>query len=255
MLTLRALPAFIDNYIWTLATPQGYGLVVDPGDAQPVIRAVAEGLQPVAILLTHHHADHIGGVDELLSRYDIPCYAPHDERIPQATHRVGEGDFLEIAALGITFNVIALPGHTRSHIAFYGQNYLFCGDTLFSLGCGRLFEGTPAQMLSSLDLLSTLPDATWVCCGHEYTINNGRFAQLVEPGNLARDQRLDEALSLRACGLPSVPSTLANERACNPFLRIDQPSIRQQLQARASTPLDRIQAFSAMREWKNGFHT
>lgn len=255
MLTLHPLPVFADNYIWTLATAQGDAVVVDPGDAQPVLRAATKGLRPVAILLTHHHPDHIGGVAELLNHYDIPCYAPHDERIPKASHRLDAGDDLEIAALNIAFKVIALPGHTRTHIAFHGQDYLFCGDTLFSLGCGRLFEGTPAQMLDSLDRLATLPDATQVCCGHEYTVNNGRFAQVAEPNNPARDQRLQDAVNLRAQGLPSVPSTMASERACNPFLRIDQPGIRQLLQARASSaPLDRVQAFAMLREWKDGFH-
>src|SRR4249919_3238884 len=169
MLRLHPLPAFQDNYIWTLSTPDGRALIVDPGDAAPVLAAADDGMQPVAILLTHHHPDHAGGVAELRRRFDIPCFAPHDERIADASHRVGDGDRVVIAALDLMFDVIALPGHTLSHIAFHGHGYLFCGDTLFSLGCGRMFEGSPRQMLASLDRLAALPDDTLVCCGHEYT--------------------------------------------------------------------------------------
>ena len=183
MLSLKALPAFTDNYIWTLADRSGRAGLVDPGEAAPVLEAVDNGLEPVAILLTHHHPDHVGGVAELLSRFDIPCYAPSDERIPWATHRVGDGDEVEIKPLALSLRVMAIPGHTLSHVAFHGSGYLFSGDTLFSLGCGRLFEGTPAQMLASLERLAALPGETLVCCGHEYTQSNGKFSQAVEPSN------------------------------------------------------------------------
>ena len=253
MLRLHPLPAFQDNYIWTLSTADGRALVVDPGDAAPVLAAADEGLRPVAILLTHHHPDHAGGVAELRQRFDIPCYAPHDDRITAASDRVGEGDRVTISALDLAFNVIELPGHTLSHIAFHGHGYVFCGDTLFSLGCGRMFEGTPKQMLSSLDRLAALSDDTKVCCGHEYTLSNGRFSQVAEPDNPDRDQRLQEATRLRAEGLPSVPSTMASERACNPFLRVDAPGIRQSLQAQGADIGDRESSFAALRAWKDGF--
>ena len=253
MLRLHPLPAFEDNYIWTLAAPDGRALIVDPGDASPVLAAAAEGLRPVAILLTHHHPDHAGGVAELRRRFDIPCFAPHDARVPDQCDRVGDGDRVAITALGLEFDVIALPGHTLSHIAFHGHGYLFCGDTLFSLGCGRMFEGTARQMLGSLDRLAALPDDILVCCGHEYTLSNGRFSQVAEPDNPRRDLRLQEATRLRASGLPSVPSTMASERACNPFLRVDQPGILRTLQAQGLATEDREQSFAALRAWKDGF--
>jgi hydroxyacylglutathione hydrolase len=253
MLSLRPLPAFSDNYIWTLSDVDGRSVLVDPGEAGPVLQAAAEGIVPVAILLTHHHHDHIGGVAELLTHFDIPCYAPVDERIVEATHRVGEGDRVHIAALSLDFDVLAIPGHTLSHIAYHGGGVLFCGDTLFSLGCGRLFEGTPGQMLDSLDRLAKLPDDTQVCCGHEYTQNNGRFALVAEPINPTRDARLAEVAELRLRGLPSVPSSLSSERSCNPFLRIDQPAIRQVLRSKGAEGGDRVQAFAALRSWKDGF--
>jgi len=253
MLSLQALPAFDDNYIWSLSDDNGKAVLVDPGQAGPVLKAVADGLNPIAILLTHHHNDHVGGVGELLDRFDIPCYAPVDERIRRATHRVGEGDRIRVEALDLEFAVLAVPGHTLSHIAYHGGGCLFCGDTLFSLGCGRLFEGTPGQMLASLDRLAALPGETLVCCGHEYTQSNGRFALAAEPANELRDLRLAEVASLRAQGLPSVPSKLANERDCNPFLRVDQPAIRRLLGSRGLAADDRAQAFAALRSWKDGF--
>jgi hydroxyacylglutathione hydrolase len=253
MLLLRPLPAFTDNYIWTLSGNGGKTVVVDPGEAGPVLAAAAEGFVPVAILLTHHHPDHIGGTAELLRHFDVPCYAPVDDRIVEATHRVGDGDRVRIGELSAEFEVLAIPGHTLSHIAYHGEGILFCGDTLFSLGCGRLFEGTPGQMLSSLDRLAALPDHTLVACGHEYTLSNGRFSQLAELVNPARDARLAEVAELRREGLPSLPISLQSERACNPFLRIDQPAIRQVLQSRGWQGNDRVQAFAALRSWKDGF--
>lgn len=253
MLRLHPLPAFQDNYIWTLSTPDGRALIVDPGDAAPVLAAVENGMRPAAIMLTHHHPDHAGGVGELRRRFDIPCFAPHDDRITDASDRVGDGDRVLIPALDLSFDVIALPGHTLSHIAFHGHGYLFCGDTLFSLGCGRMFEGTARQMLASLDRLAALPDDVLVCCGHEYTVSNGRFSQVAEPDNADRDSRLQQAIRLRADGLPSVPSTMASERACNPFLRVDQPGILQSLQAQALDSADREHRFAALRAWKDGF--
>lgn len=254
MLHLRPLPALVDNYIWTLADAAGQALIVDPGEAAPVLAAVDAGLHPVAILITHHHPDHIGGVARLLEAFDIPCYAPQDERIPQANQRVADGDRVQVGALGLEFEVLAVPGHTRSHVAYHGGGIVFCGDTLFSLGCGRLFEGSPAQMLNSLDRLAALPAQTQVCCTHEYTESNGRFARIAEPENPVRDLRLEEVARQRASGRASLPSSIASERDCNPFLRVGQAGIRRALkQWRGIETDDRLQTFAALREWKDGF--
>ena len=250
---LRPLPAFTDNYIWTLSDDAGRALIVDPGEAAPVLDAARAGLQPVAILLTHHHPDHIGGVEELLRTWpDLPVIAPEDARIRHATRRVREGD--QVAIGGWRFEVMEIPGHTLSHIAFHGEGLVFCGDTLFSLGCGRLFEGTPAQMLASLNRLAALPPETRVCCGHEYTLHNARFAAVVEPGNRALQRRSEEVRNMRDRGLPTLPSTLAGECDANPFLRIDAPEVRQSLRSRLGRePVDSVEAFAELRRWKDGF--
>ncbi|MGY1459171.1 hydroxyacylglutathione hydrolase [Luteimonas sp. A534] len=253
--TLLALPAFADNYIWVLPPGDGRGaIVVDPGDAAPVLAAAdAGGWRPHAVLLTHHHDDHIGGVAALRTRWpDLVVVAPGDERIPLASRRVGDGDRFEVA--GHAFEVLAVPGHTVSHIAFHGHGLLFCGDTLFSLGCGRLFEGTPAQMLASLDRLAALPGDTLVCCGHEYTQSNAAFARAVDPDNPALARRSEEVAALRDDSLPTLPVTLDLERACNPFLRVDAPAIRVAVAAWSGDDgLSRVGTFAALRRWKNGF--
>lgn len=254
MPTLHALPAFEDNYIWVLAGGDGCALIVDPGDARPVLAAQRQGLRPAAILLTHHHPDHIGGAAELVERLGIPCIGPEDERIPMATGHVADGDRIRIDALGLQFDVLSVPGHTRTHVAYHGHVHLFCGDTLFSLGCGRLFEGSPPQMLDSLDKLSNLPEDTLVCCAHEYTLSNARFALAVDPRNSALLARIDEARAQRAAGHPTLPTTLGNELRCNPFLRCDSPDIRQSVAEHARhMPRDRVETFSLLRRWKDGF--
>jgi hydroxyacylglutathione hydrolase len=250
---LLPLPAFADNYVWTMTDAAGRGIVVDPGQAEPVLQAAAGGLQPTAILLTHHHPDHIGGTAALLQRWpDLPVFAPEDDRIDLPCRRVGDSDEVRVGEW--RFQVLAVPGHTRSHVAFFGHGVLFCGDTLFSLGCGRLFEGTPAQMVASLDALAALPVGTRVCCGHEYTLSNAAFALAVEPGNAALRTRSEDAGRLRALGRPTLPSGLGDELAANPFLRIDQPAVIAALTAHLGhTPPDRVAAFAALRAWKDGF--
>jgi hydroxyacylglutathione hydrolase len=259
---LQALPAFEDNYIWVLADGDRRALIVDPGDAGPVLAAADRGLIPAGVLLTHHHHDHIGGTARLLERWpELPVVAPHDDRIAMATRRVGDGDRVDLE--GWHFQVIAVPGHTLTHIAFYaatppgtdgGAGLLFCGDTLFSLGCGRMFEGSAPQMAASLALLAALPGDTRVCCGHEYTLANAAFARVVDPDNPALRRRTEEAKAMRESGSPTLPSTIASEVACNPFLRCGQTAVQAAVSARLGRPpADAVETFAELRRWKDGF--
>lgn len=250
------ISAFKDNYIWTLHKQQ-YAVVVDPGDAAPV-RAWLDTNQSVlcAILCTHHHNDHTGGICELAEVYNVPVYGPQQETIPCISHAQGEGDRIEIAELGITLKVLDIPGHTRGHIAYVYQDILFCGDTLFGCGCGRLFEGTPAQLHHSLLRLAQLPDETQVYCTHEYTEANILFALACEPDNPQLKQRQADARALRAAGHPTLPSTIALEKATNPFLRCSEPDIVRNLEQRLGTKFaagDELGVFTALREWRNAF--
>ncbi len=254
---LQALPSRQDNYIWTLSDDAGNAIIVDPGESAPVLDAARSGLKPVAILLTHHHHDHIDGTAALLAQWPgLPVHGPEDARIPFALDPLGDGDRLEL--LGTSVHVLSVPGHTLSHIAFHltrdGDGWLFCGDTLFSLGCGRLFEGTPDQMHASLMRLAALPDDTAVCCGHEYTLSNAAFARAVEPDNAALRDRTEEAKAMRQSGQPSVPSTLAEERRCNPFLRCGTAGVKAAVEAWSGTaPRSDIETLAALRRWKDGF--
>lgn len=246
------IPAFQDNYLWLVRSGRS-AAVVDPGDAAPVIeRLESLGLSLDYVLVTHHHADHIGGLQALVERYRPVVYGPLDDRIPGVTQGVVEGDHIRLDALDLELDVIEVPGHTRSHVAYYGGNTLFCGDTLFVCGCGRLFEGTPAQMARSLGKLAALPGDTRVYCAHEYTLANIRFARAVEPDNdaLARLER--EARAAREAGTPTVPSTVERERQTNPFLRCGEPSVVRAASARAGRALaDPVDVLREIREWKN----
>ena len=256
-MTLQPVPAFQDNYLWLLRDGQR-ALVVDPGDAEPVLAALRQAsAQLEAILVTHHHGDHTGGVQALREATGAVVYGPARESIPPPFVPLADGDTFE--ALGLRWQVIDVPGHTAGHIAYYcaqvdGAPLLFCGDTLFSGGCGRIFEGTPAQMLSSLDRLAALPGQTRVCCAHEYTVSNLRFARAVEPLNENLINYLAHCEALRARGLPTLPSTLAQERLVNPFLRTGEAEVVRAAQAFNSADAgDPAGVFAVIRQWKNEF--
>ena len=257
MIQIDALPAFNDNYIWLLQdTAKRCCAVVDPGDAAPVLAWLQQhpDVQLTDILVTHHHNDHVGGVAQLKQVTGAKVYGPARESIPARDVALDDHDSVEV--LGLTFTVIAVPGHTLGHIAYHqaDQGLLFSGDTLFAGGCGRLFEGTPEQMHQSLSRFTALADATLVYCAHEYTLSNLRFAVAVEPDNADLQQRVRDAQALRERNLPTVPSTLALEKRTNPFLRVDETSVKEKADERnpgaGATPAT---VFAALRAWKDKF--
>ena len=258
MPSIIPIPAFSDNYIW-LIREGGNAAVVDPGDAAPVREyLVRENLTLTAILNTHHHGDHVAGNRALLAHSPVPVLGPAREPIPGRTRALGDGDAVVVPGIGLELSVLLVPGHTAGHIAYVGENdrvpVAFVGDTLFAGGCGRLFEGTPAQMAASLARLAALPGETRVYCAHEYTLSNLRFALAVEPGNGPLQERVRREEAKRGSGLPTVPSTLADERATNPFLRAGEPAVIAAAEAHAGRRLaDAIEVFATLREWKNRF--
>ena len=257
MLEVSPVRAFSDNYLWLIRGPDNRrgAVVVDPGDAAPVEAALEQqGLALKAILVTHHHPDHVGGVQALAARHGAGVFGPARERLPCEFQPRDDGDVVSLADLGLEFHVMAVPGHTLGHIAYHGHDALFCGDTLFSAGCGRLFEGTPIQMLGSLDRIAALPDDTHVYCAHEYTLSNLRFAAAVEPGNADVLDTLEAVRELRARDGISLPTTLGRERRINPFLRCREPAVRAAAEARAGAPLPGpVDVFAVIRGWKDEF--
>lgn len=256
-LSILTVPAFDDNYLW-LAHNGQYAVAVDPGDAEAIVQALTQhNLQLSAILLTHHHPDHIGGVPALVEKFQVPVYGPSNDGITGINHPLHDDDPVTIAELDLRLKVIAVPGHTLGHIAYFAaeQAWLFCGDTLFAGGCGRLFEGTPAQMLNSLDRLAALPDNTAVYCAHEYTLSNLRFAQEIEPGNQALSSRIENEQAKREQNIPTVPSQIGLEKQTNPFLRVREAAVQERLVAAGKifAGQDDASNFAALREWKNNY--
>lgn len=251
MFEIVLIPAFKDNYIWLLVR-DGRAAVVDPGDAAPVRERLADAnLHLESILITHHHADHQGGVAELVRDWQPRVFGPADESITGRTDPLRGGE--EIVVLGQKLKVLAVGGHTVGHLAYHAPGAVFCGDALFGAGCGRLFEGTPAQMSISLGRLAALPDDTLVYCAHEYTEANLRFAVLVEPGSLALRARCARVAAARAAGRSSVPSTLREERETNPFLRCGEPAVIAAALAHGAVDRSPTAVFAAIRAWRNGF--
>ncbi len=256
-LEVRPVRAFSDNYIWIIDSPRVPGRVVavDPGDSAPVLAELRRsGASLAAILLTHHHADHIGGVQGLLELGPIPVIGPDDARIALRNRTVGDGERCELPDLGLGFEILAVPGHTLSHIAFWGHGALFCGDTLFSAGCGRMFEGTPTQMNASLNRLRDLPPDTRMFCGHEYTAANLRFALTVDPDNRTAQDYRDAVQRTRAADAPTLPSPLSLEIRINPFLRCDIAAVRASAEVHAGRSLpEPADVFAELRSWKDSF--
>ncbi len=254
MTTIEAIPAFRDNYIWVAGNKQ-YAAAIDPGDAAPLLDYLeSKGLALVAILNTHHHGDHVGGNLELKKKFSCPIYGPAAEIIPGMTHPVSGGDTVFLPEIEMACEVMDIPGHTSGHIAFLSKDRLFCGDTLFGCGCGRVFEGTMKEMQHSLEKLASLPEETLVYCAHEYTLANIAFAREVEPCNDMLRERGEKALEIRKRGMPTIPSTIGLEKMTNPFLRCGIEEVAESASRHEGRPLrDRLDVFSALRIWKNSF--
>lgn len=253
MFKITAIPALQDNYIWAIHDDRS-AVVVDPGEAQPVLDFLAGlGLQLHAILCTHRHHDHVDGIAELRGVYNVPVHGRSHPKNPHITHDLREGDQLRLDALGIGFDIIEIPGHLDDHIAFIAPKIVFCGDVMFGAGCGKNFEGTLAQLHHSLKRLSELPDDTQIYCAHEYTAYNLPFALACEPKNPDIRHRVAETRILRAENKPTVPFTIALEKATNPFLRCDSPELIKTLQARGLADTSELAVFTALREWRDRF--
>ncbi len=256
MAIIEPIPAFSDNYVWLMTAPSSDGaVVVDPGEAELVLENLEKReLRLEAILLTHHHGDHVGGVSDVLGSHSSPVYGPARETISTVDRPVGGGDRALLPETGLELEVIDVPGHTAGHIAYLGNGFAFVGDTLFAGGCGRIFEGTPVQMYNSLNRLAGLPGETLVYCAHEYTVANLQFAREVEPDNRALEARAERARTTRAAGSPTVPSTIAEELETNPFLRCQQPAVISAARQFAGRDLtSEVEVFATIRAWKDGW--
>lgn len=255
ILQVTPIPAFQDNYFWLLSQPDdAFCYIVDPGDAEPVLETLQQQqLELAGILITHHHRDHIGGIQPLLGAFpQVQIYGPANESIPECEHTLVENDVIELEELGTSLRILDVPGHTAGHIAYIGESNLFCGDTLFAAGCGRLFEGTPEQMQTSLEKLRALDDDTVVYCAHEYTLDNIAFAKWVEPDNADLLRREQDEQTKRRRKQPTVPSTIGLEKRTNPFLRYDQANVIQMAEHYAKRRLcTAAEVFGAIREWKD----
>lgn len=255
MINITPIRALQDNYIWAIHSPENCNItIVDPGDAAPVISYLSNNnLSLGSILITHHHADHTAGIVPLTTQFPkIPVYGPKHEDIHGVTHPLQEGDKISILNGALSLSILDIPGHTRGHIAYYSNEFVFCGDTLFSCGCGKIFEGTPHQMFASLNKLKSLPEHTLVYCAHEYTLANIAFAKQVDPSNGDLESRYQEALIAQQQGIPSLPSRLKTELKTNPFLRCDAPAIKHAVSEKFRlTPPTEVEIFAHLREWKN----
>jgi hydroxyacylglutathione hydrolase len=256
MFTVHMIPILEDNYVWLLQASHSQSvIVIDPGDEKPILAYIkAHNLIPVALLITHHDYDHVEGIKPFLNYYDVPVYGPANELIPAMTHPLSATENISVHADFPPVRVLDVPGHSRGHIAYLISDCLFCGDTLFAAGCGRLRGGTHAQLLSSLQQISQLPPITQIYCSHEYTEANLVFAQAVEPNNLDIRTRRKEAAALRRANKPTLPSNLALELKTNPFLRCDKSTVVDGVEQHISQRLsDELAVFTALRLWKDAF--